>query len=213
MRVLILICSPKGERSNSKYFSNLLLHELPKEKVEVVYLLRVKDFSEIANKIKEVEKVVIISPLYVDVLPTKVLELMVYLYENNKDELQNKKVYGMLNCGFLEGEQNTIAMNVLKSWCKRMNIDFAGGLGIGAGEMMNIIKFMPYKIGPNRSLYIGMKCIGNNISSGSTMEVLYIKPSYINGFMFRVCATITFYIRARKLGISVSDLNKKIIDV
>lgn len=214
MSILVLNCSPKGEKSNSKYFTNLLLKELPNENIEVIYLLRIKDFSEVKNKIKEVEKIVIVSPLYVDVLPANLLELMVYLYENNKDDLlHNKKVYGILNCGFLEGKQNKIAINVLKAWCKRMNINLSGAIGIGAGEMMNIIKFMPYKIGPNRSLYKAMKAIGNSISSGENMDVIYTKPSFVNGFIFRLCATITFYIRAKKLGVSVNELNKKIIDV
>ena len=44
-------------------------------------------------------------------------------------------LYGLVNCGFMEGFQNTHALMNLENYCKCMNFNWGGGIGIGSGEM------------------------------------------------------------------------------
>ena len=60
---------------------------------------------------------------------------MDYIYDNRID-LKNKKLYVMINCGFLEWEHNITALDIVKRWCYKTNIEYMGSLLIGAGEFI-----------------------------------------------------------------------------
>lgn len=45
-------------------------------------------------------------------------------------------VYVISNLGFYDSKQIHIQLDIMKNWCDKMNINYGGGLAIGAGEML-----------------------------------------------------------------------------
>ncbi|MGI6608135.1 MAG: hypothetical protein ACOX1F_04055 [Erysipelotrichaceae bacterium] len=51
-------------------------------------------------------------------------------------------LYCVANNGFIEGRQNKPLMLVLENFCHRAGINWCGGIGIGGGVMLNIIRIV-----------------------------------------------------------------------
>ena len=69
-------------------------------------------------------------------------------------------MYGVSNGGFIEGCQNRPLMQVLENFCKRCNFQWCGGVGIGGGVMLNVMRIMFF-------VYAGLFIL-NTITSGLT---------------------------------------------
>ena len=46
------------------------------------------------------------------------------------------------NNGFIEGRQNEPLMQIMENFCIRSGLTWCGGLGIGGGVMMNVMRIM-----------------------------------------------------------------------
>ena len=51
-------------------------------------------------------------------------------------------IYVIANNGFIEGRQNEPLMQIMENFCNRSGIEWCGGLGIGGGVMMNVMRIM-----------------------------------------------------------------------
>ena len=95
------------------------------------------DTNEIFRNLANCDVIVVVSPLYIDSLPSTLLKFlrMFELYYKEHHELftQSTQLYGFLNCGFLGGEQNHVALKVLINFATRMNYNWCAGLGLGSG--------------------------------------------------------------------------------
>lgn len=91
-----------------------------------------QNHREICDKVKEYSDVLFVFPLYVDSLPCCVLEFLDCLCQNLPDS--RPTVHLMINCGFLETEQNSIAIKTLQFFCKKYGFPFGSCLSIGSGE-------------------------------------------------------------------------------
>ena len=65
-------------------------------------------------------------------------EMELSCLERNKD----LNVYVIANNGFIEGKQNEPLMQIMENFCDRSGIKWCGGLGIGGGVMMNVMRIM-----------------------------------------------------------------------
>ena len=108
------------------------------------------------------------------------------LEENFKDNLKGVNVYVIANCGFYEGKQNKIALNIMKCWCKKMNIKLAQGIGIGAGEMMGGLRNVPMGKGPNTNLGLALDNLAKNINENKSGDDIFTTPSMFPRFAFRL---------------------------
>lgn len=129
-KLLILNGSPRSRRSNSQKFTQILTKYLSCEWEEC--FLFTQDHREICDKVKEYSDVLFVFPLYVDSLPCCVLEFLDCLCQNLPDSYPT--IHLMINCGFLETEQNSIAIKTLQFFCKKYGFPFGSCLSIGSGE-------------------------------------------------------------------------------
>ena len=87
-------------------------------------------------------------PLYVDGLPSRVVEFLTQAEEYCKTHPFRFRLYALSNNGFVEGRQNRFALQILKAWCKRTEITWGGGVGIGGGTMLQVLGLLyPILIG------------------------------------------------------------------
>jgi hypothetical protein len=115
-------------------------------------------------------------------------------------------VYGIINNGYYEGKQTHIAFEILENWCERVGIQFGGGIGQGAGEMLAILKNAPLNKGPLNNLGRALESLVTHIESGTVSGITYVSP-YFPRFLWRVMATYTFWHpQAYKNGLTKKDI-------
>lgn len=211
MKIMMIDGSPKVSKSNSEYFLNILSDFIESKYIVKYKLSKKVDYEDIIKEINTIDTLVFAFPLYVDSLPSHVLEFLIMLEENFKDNLKGVNVYVIANCGFYEGKQNKIALNIMKCWCKKMNIKWAQGIGIGAGEMMGGLRNVPMGKGPNTNLGLALDNLAKNINENKSGDDIFTTPSMFPRFAFRLAANRFWISKANRNGLKKRDLNKCIV--
>lgn len=128
--VLILNGSPRAPRSNSKRYAQLFSEACP---LETVYFDLIKmEQAEVLEAMEETSRVLLVFPLYVDGLPVVLLEFLKYLEEHPPENRPTLSV--LINCGFLELEQNNIAVEMIRLFARKNGYPMGAVLKIGGGE-------------------------------------------------------------------------------
>lgn len=211
MKIMMIDGSPKVSKSNSEYFLNILSDFIESKDIVKYKLSKKVDYEDIIKEINTIDTLVFAFPLYVDSLPSHVLEFLIMLEENFKDNLKGVNVYVIANFGFYEGKQNKIALNIMKCWCKKMNIKWAQGIGIGAGEMMGGLRNVPMGKGPNTNLGLALDNLAKNINENKSGDDIFTTPSMFPRFAFRLAANRFWISKANRNGLKKRDLNKCIV--
>lgn len=211
MKIMMIDGSPKVSKSNSEYFLNILSDFIESKDIVKYKLSKKVDYEDIIKEINTIDTLVFAFPLYVDSLPSHVLEFLIMLEENFKDNLKGVNVYVIANCGFYEGKQNKIVLNIMKCWCKKMNIKWAQGIGIGDGEMMGGLRNVPMGKGPNTNLGLALDNLAKNINENKSGDDIFTTPSMFPRFAFRLAANRFWISKANRNGLKKRDLNKCIV--
>lgn len=206
--------SPRAiNKSNSDLFINKL-SEYFNDNINInkYYASKIiKDISVLDEIIKN-HKIIFVSPLYADTLPSAMLEFLSmfekYLSQNNYDK--NIEIYGMINCGFFEGNQCRHALQMFKYFCRKTGLKWRFGIGIGGGEYLkNELNNSTHA----ESLYRAFNILGSDINNSdySINENIYLNPDKMSAGIFRTAANLGWCLSAFKdYKISIPSLFKKI---
>ena len=100
------------------------------------------DHEAILKELADADAVVFSMPLYVDGVPSHVHPFLKEMEEWCRDGDRAVSVYVIANNGFIEGRQNEPLMQIMENFCIRSGLKWCGGLGIGGGVMMNVMRMM-----------------------------------------------------------------------
>ncbi len=173
MKVLIINGSPKIENSNSEVLVNKLNNYINADIIQINRKNYKQDFSDIINNY---DTLIFAFPLYVDGIPSHLLESLTNL------TIENKNVYAIVNCGFPEGNHAKQGLDIIRNYCIHNNLNYKGGLGIGGCGGLNgmsknrLLKF----INVNINKYI--KDLSNSILANEEFNNVLTKiniPNYI----------------------------------
>lgn len=129
-KVMILNGSPRAPKSNSKQYAELFSAACP---VEPAYFNITKaNHLELCRAMGDFSDVVFVFPLYADSIPVTLLNFLKTLEENPPQ--QKPTVSVLINCGFIEPEQNDVAVSIMKLYCRKNGYPFGSVLEIGSGE-------------------------------------------------------------------------------
>ncbi|WP_297520227.1 NAD(P)H-dependent oxidoreductase [uncultured Clostridium sp.] len=141
-KILMLNLSPKGKNSNSMLMLNYLKEKFNEKEDTQKFELSIKTLREFGKDrekllkiMNEVDDVIFAAPLYVDTLPSYVIEFLDYLSDNFKPT-KAVNLYGVINCGFLEPYYNLPALNILENFADEIGVNWRCGLGLGAGGFL-----------------------------------------------------------------------------
>ena len=140
-KTVLINCSPKKKLSISRFIMKCEGFMIRGEK-EYFQLRAPADRKPILNALKTAGKVVFVTPLYVDSVPSHVLPFLSEMEGFCKENGLNLKVYVIANNGFIEGKQNEPLMQVVENFCARAGLSWCGGVGIGGGVMLNVERIM-----------------------------------------------------------------------
>jgi len=157
MKTVFINGSPKKKLSVSSYLLGIV-RLLVRGEVVTEQVRNAKDHERILNSIKDADTVVFGLPLYVDGVPS---HMLTFMKEMEKFCIENNihvNVYVLSNGGFIEGCQNKALMQVFENFCNRCKFKWCGGVGIGGGVMLNVMRIMFF-------VYLGLFAL-NTITSG-----------------------------------------------
>jgi len=142
MNILTINGSPKNKGGASVFFSKILGFMLFPHKVIYKTAGLSANCEDILTHLQNTDVVIISVPLYVDGIPSHFIHFLKQMEEycvNNKCKFI---LYAISNAGFIEGRTNQAHLEQYKCWCKRANITWGGGLGIGGAVMLHAIFYL-----------------------------------------------------------------------
>lgn len=216
MNIVMINGSPKVKENNSQYFLSEVEKLIQKDNDILTFKIdNVSKYPKAIDAILNCDRLIIAFPLYVDGIPSHLLRLLEECEECANR--QNKKaipVYAIVNCGFYEGKQNHLAIQMIENWCKRVNFTWVQGVGIGGGEMLGSLQSTPLGKGPKKSLGTSLEELSKNIlsnnidSSTSGKNNIFISPNFPR-FIFKSFLNYHWNPQAKSNGLTKSDILRK----
>ena len=206
MKTLIITMSPRKSFSASMYYSKVLKTFMKKGTCEILELKTNKQYNEIIVKLSEVDNVVFVTPVYVDTIPSTVLEKLVKIENYVKENPIKLNVYTITNCGFYEGTQCKLANKTFKLWCKKCGFNYKGGMSIGAGVMVAFIRtLIPIGIGITLCEYLLFTII-SIINNGviNIGEVIHFPVTLVVHIILYILWSMGLFINSFKMSKKVS---------
>lgn len=120
------------------------------------------DWNQICRYLEEAQAIVLAADVYLDSVSSEVLRFLERVEQAViGGESIGATFYAILYTELYEGEQTSIAMEVLKNFCFRANITWGRGLGIGAAAvcLLTVEDFLRYTI------LLGIKCASQGRAS------------------------------------------------
>ena len=141
MKTVFIDCSPKKKLSASGFIAAFTSVFVPGRKKKEK--IRTKaDYGRVLDELRDADSVVFSMPLYVDGIPSHILPFLREMELAFKEKKSALNVYVIANNGFIEGKQNEPLMQNMEHFCERSGVNWCGGLGIGGGVMMNVMRIM-----------------------------------------------------------------------
>lgn len=210
MNITMINGSPKIKESASGALLNELKSFLPNDRVTEYHFRTPSLPSEMDLEALAKQDVLILAfPLYVDSIPSHVLNCLCQLEDYFKTQPSPLTVYAIVNCGFFEGEQNRHALDTVKNWCVKSGLHWGQGLGIGGGGMIPGIQNIPAGKGPRKNFSAALKKLAGHILDASACENIYISPNFPR-LAYQMSAEMEWNRQIKANGLSKKDLDRRL---
>ena len=189
-KTVLINCSPKRKLSVSGFLMKCAGMLIRGEK-EYWHLRTPADRQAILQALKTAGKVVFVTPLYVDSVPSHVLLFLREMEAFCRENGLRLKVYVIANNGFIEGRQNEPLMRVMENFCARAGLEWCGGIGIGGGVMLNVERIMITVVFGLTLLNVLM----NAVQGGDVMEPAGSFGTSLLTLLILACGIIVYTVR------------------
>lgn len=163
------------------------------------------NFEEFAQQ----EAVVFAFPLYVDGIPSHLVNFLCQLENYFITHPSNLTIYAVVNCGFYEGNQNRYALEIMKNWCARCGLKWGQGIGIGGGGRLPSLQSVPAGKGPRKNFSAAISQLSEHITLCTSAEDIYVSPG-IPRFAYKIGGDIGWRQQIKANGLSRKDLFRKL---
>lgn len=116
-------------------------------------------------------------PLYVDGIPGHLLSCLIQLEEAR---IQNPqiRIYGVVNCGFYEGIQAELALQLLQNWCTKSGFLWSGGIGVGGGGGLAMMPKLQPGQGPKAPIDKALASLSEVILKKEAQDNQYVSVAF-----------------------------------
>ncbi len=205
-----MICgSPNMKNSNSMYLLNGLKSMLKSD----AEIYRTKVGAESAKEAaveaaKDNSPIVFAFPLYADQLPSDFLKFLYELEPEMKKVRTKSKVYVIIQNGFYDARQNSIAVRIVKKWCEKCGLLFGQAAMIGAGGMAQAA---PLGKGPAAKTGAVIAELARSIDNNECGETLAAEPLFPR-FLYKIAGNMSFLKMGKDNGLERADIKRKVIE-
>lgn len=221
MNIIILNGSPKPSGGNSAYLIECLKRIMEQTSQDLHFtLLNIRNnlISEPDYQLFETcDAFIVATPVYYGGLPSHVMEQLVRLddYFNGHKGIksharQNMRVYSLTNCGHFNGEDCSIAAEIVGLWAERCGFEYGMGAGFGGGEMLGMITAVPFGRGPLKTPGKVMSALSDAIITKTPHENLFATPDYARFIFMNNANMLMWEKRAKENGITKKQLYYRI---
>ncbi len=208
MNILMLCGSPRSKKSNSAYIMNALYQKLKNSnKIISSYVTSPRAVDMICKNIQHADALIITFPLYVDGIPSRLLDVMRSIEKNVSGKNLNCTLYAVVNCGFYEAKQTLTAHEILCNWSVKCGLKQGCFLGVGGGEMSQAA---PLGTGPSKNLGRSLEHLASDISKLKQSENPRLTEPNFPRFLYKTSAHIGFRMQALKNKVSLKDIKRKV---
>lgn len=174
---LLLIGSPRGEKSNSHVIGKFLLDKLEEKGLvpEELFAARLVNTNEgtgrLLKAVDNADMIVLATPLYVDSFPSPVIKALELINQHRKavSPPKSQVLVAIMNSGFPEKEHMDIALKILQNFAQESSFKWGGGIRVGWGMALNS-EPLSEKKGMTRKLTAGLSLASINLSQGQPMS-------------------------------------------
>lgn len=207
MKILMLCGSPRPQKSTSHYLLNVLKERLCNEN-EILMCSIAEKNSDIERTVLEnaedIDVIVAAFPLYVDSIPGSFLKVLENIEEQIKEHKIDCKLYVIVNNGFYDAKQNSIAIDIMWNWCEKCGMTKGRAMAVGAGEM---VQGIPLGAGPMKNLGNAMNQFTEDIQHRNSGETIFVEPNFPR-CLYKTAAHMGWHKSAKKNGLKISDIKK-----
>lgn len=130
-KIMIINGSPRAPKSNSKRYAEIFAGYCGSTPAEYFNLTR-RNHAELCGRMAEFTDIVLVFPLYADSLPVGLLDFLKTM--ESMQPASRPVISVMINCGFFEYQQNDLAVEMIRLFCRKNGYRFGSVLKIGSGE-------------------------------------------------------------------------------
>lgn len=128
--IMILNASPRAPKSNSRQYAASFAKACSLQ-TEYFHITR-SNHLDLCRAMEGFSDVLLVFPLYADAIPVTLLQF--FKTAEQSPPTHKPTVSVLINCGFIEPEQNDVAVEMVKFYCQKNGYPFGSVLKIGSGE-------------------------------------------------------------------------------
>lgn len=192
-KVLIINASPRAPKSNSRRYAEMFSAVCP---IPTDYrCLNRANHGELARAMEHASHLLLVFPLYADAIPVTLLNFFKSL--EKAPPRHRPKISVLINCGFLEPEQNDIAVRMVRLFCLRTGFPYGSTLRVGSGEA---ILGTPFRI----LVRAGIRRLARAIAAGKDVSLQVTMP--LSKPLFLRASTVYWKNYGMKHGITKAEM-------
>ena len=207
MKIALINGSPKFKHSASGIILNSIKPKLQDNNSIEEYTFRTSEINnEDLEQISKCNVILFTFPLYVDGIPSHLLRCLYQMEKYfNSNKSNDISVYTIVNIGFYEGKQASIAIEMMKNWAEKAKLKWGQGIGIGGGGMMSMISNSTDNKGPMKDVHIALTALATNILALKTADEIYTSPG-IPRIVYKIGGEMGWRQSVKKNGLKTKDL-------
>lgn len=205
MKIIMINGSPRRKDSNSMYLLDGLASRIKdKSDIKIFNMSNDDDKGMVAGTIDDNDIIVVAFPLYVDSIPSNMLGVLRDIELKISGKRKNVKVYAIVNNGFYDAAQNSIAVDMIWKWCERCRFEKGCAVAVGAGEML---RAAPLGHGPSTNAGNALDKLADNIKNRNFADSIFVEPNFPRP-LYRFAAHVGWRKQAKKNGLKVKDIKR-----
>lgn len=214
-KFLLLNGSPRKNKTSCSFIRTIkLLAEQEGHRAEIIHIIDCYDnrsMEQLKESLTRCDVIGLVSPLYVDTLPSPVIWFLERLAEEFPEELKGKGFFAIGQCGFPDATLCQPLLGSCRCFAAAVKMNWLGGLGYGGGA---IIDGLPLETlgGRGRKITAALSLALQDMQKGRTIstEAQDLMAIRIPKLFYRPLA-IFLNRRTRKLAKhhGVTDLKRK----
>ncbi len=209
-RAILLVGSLRRPRSSSQALGSYLLAQLAARGWETETqrlkpaIWKGNGGNELLGAIDRSDLLVLAFPLYVDGLPSLVIRGLesIALHRSTQENHHPLGLVAIVNCGFPEVHQNATALAICRRFAREANIQWMGGLAMGAG---GVVDGQSIEKPALRSVARGLELAANAISQGEPVPqeaVELMARPIMPGWAYTIICQVSWWVMGLKNGVA-----------